>query len=99
MILVRLKFKSQFQIGRSTQDEITGRCENVYDWAPAASEGNLTQMFCGVAAKHRYRVIKTRNFDNCTVLPMFNLVTPVALRCPLSSAICENVQSVITLKD
>lgn len=76
---------------------MTGTCANVYDWIPLHGDNKLNAM-CHPTLGNRYQLFKTRDFDNCTHLPMYNLVAPAGWRCKPSSAICENVQSVFFFK-
>ena len=81
------------------QEEITGQCINVYEWYSLEDErGSVTQptgnYLCQPTSNNRYQLYKTRDFDNCTHLSMYNLLSPAGWRCRPGTAICENAQSV-----
>ena len=81
---------------------MTGICENSYDvvrvaeYLPGADPAlhRLRSRFCPSSGDHLYRVIKTRNFDQCQEVPIYNVVAPAGWRCKPGTAVCENVQSV-----
>jgi hypothetical protein len=85
------------------QEEVTGRCANVYEWYALEDDGKAgtkpaDKYLCHPTSSSRYQLYKTRDFDNCTQLSMYNILSPAGWRCRPGTAICENAQSVRTKK-
>ncbi|XP_045027440.1 uncharacterized protein LOC116919379 [Daphnia magna] len=78
----------------SMEEEVTGRCANVYEWYTLEGEHRSSnERLCPSISSGRHQLFKTRNFDNCTHLPIYNLMSPAGWRCRPGTAICENSQS------
>ena len=78
-ILITAKFIKPLFI---RQEEITGTCDNIYDLSFLGYQHWMKKVpsFCSDIDADQFELVKTRDFDNCSILPLYNVLAPAALR-------------------